>query len=60
VYRPRYQNYLRRIEARINAKKLDLQKFYQTVKLEVKNKNIAGDASVGDEVVMDDDENPNW
>ena len=60
VYRPRYENYLQRIEGRIKVKKLDLGEFFKTVKSEIKGKNIAGDVYVNNECHMDDDENPNW
>jgi ribosomal protein L33 len=59
VYRERYRNYRERIEARVKAKKLNLKKFCEIVKSEVKTKDI-GEIIRGAKAVLDDDENPDW
>ena len=52
-YRAQYQNYLNRIQARIQAKKLDLGKFFDQVLAEVKKTSENAP-------LLDDDENVNW
>jgi hypothetical protein len=58
VYRAHYLDYLKRIQARIEMKKLDLKSFYKKVMSEVK-KNETGEIA-GGKIVLDEDENPDW
>jgi hypothetical protein len=59
VYRPKYQNYLERIHARIKANKLDLEEFFHTVKGELECRNAEDDAGIRS-IIIDEDEMMNW
>ena len=56
LYRAKYENYLQRIQGRVNAKKLDLEKFFSDVMTEVKVA-VAGNVP---SAMLDDDENHDW
>jgi hypothetical protein len=57
VYRPKYQNYVERISARILAKKLNLNNLYLRVMEETEK---AGGMYLKSKLVLDKDELEDW